>query len=300
MVKKKRLGRTLDSLLSKPVDATPADSGNSTSAGTESDVFKNIAVDLLQRGQYQPRDDMRQDTLEDLAASIRAQGVVQPIVVRPITGKSGGSQRYEIIAGERRWRASQQAGLSTVPVIVREVDDEGALAIALIENIQRENLNAMEEAVALKRLVDEFGLTHARVAEAVGRSRAAVSNLMRLLELNDDVRALVESGALDMGHARALLAISGPRQSQVASEVVARGLSARDTEALVKRILSTATPGRGGSRAVDPDVQRLERELKEHLGARVEIKARSRGRGSLVIHYTSLDELDGILKHIKP
>jgi ParB family chromosome partitioning protein len=292
MARRKGLGRGLDALLGGT--AAAAALGDSD-AGERGGELQQLPVDLIQRGIYQPRSQMDDEALASLAASIRERGVLQPIMVRPVAGG-----RFEIIAGERRWRASQQAGLSAVPVIVREVDDEGALAIALIENIQRENLNAMEEAVALKRLVDEFGLTHARVAEAVGRSRAAVSNLMRLLELNHDVRALVESGALDMGHARALLAISGPRQSQVASEVVARGLSARDTEALVKRILSTATPGRGGSRAVDPDVQRLERELKEHLGARVEIKARSRGRGSLVIHYTSLDELDGILKHIKP
>jgi ParB family chromosome partitioning protein len=282
----------LDALLGGTAAAAALGGSDAGERGAE---LRQLPVDLIQRGIYQPRSRIDDEALASLAASIRERGVLQPIIVRPIAGG-----RFEIIAGERRWRASQQAGLSAVPVIVREVDDEGALAIALIENIQRENLNAMEEAIALKRLVDEFGLTHARVAEAVGRSRAAVSNLMRLLELNDDVRALVESGALDMGHARALLAISGPRQSQAASKVVARGLSARDTEALVKRLLSTATPGRGGKRAVDPDVQRLERELKEHLGARVEIKARSRGRGSLVIHYTSLDELDGILKHIKP
>ena len=292
MARRKGLGRGLDALLGGTAAAAAL---GASDAGERGGELQQVPVDLIQRGSYQPRSQMDDEALASLAASIRERGVLQPIIVRPVAGG-----RFEIIAGERRWRASQQAGLSAVPVIVREVDDEGALAIALIENIQRENLNAMEEAVALKRLVDEFGLTHARVAEAVGRSRAAVSNLMRLLELNDDVRALVEGGALDMGHARALLAISGPRQSQAASEVVARGLSARDTEALVKRILSPATPGRGGNRAVDPDVQRLERELKEHLGARVEIKARSRGRGSLVIHYTSLDELDGILKHIKP
>ena len=292
MARRKGLGRGLDALLGGT--AAAAALGDSD-AGERGGELQQLPVDLIQRGIYQPRSQMDDEALASLAASIRERGVLQPIIVRPVAGG-----RFEIIAGERRWRASQQAGLSAVPVIVREVDAEGALAIALIENIQREDLNAMEEAVALKRLVDEFGLTHARVAEAVGRSRAAVSNLMRLLELNDDVRALVASGALDMGHARALLAISGPRQSQAASEVIARGLSARDTEALVKRILSPATPGRSGNRAVDPDVQRLERELKEHLGARVEIKARSRGRGSLVIHYTSLDELDGILKHIKP
>jgi len=292
MAKRKGLGRGLDALLGSAGSAAALGRGDGSNRAGE---LQQLPVDLIQRGRYQPRLQMDDKALASLAASIRERGVLQPIVVRPIA--EGG---FEILAGERRWRASQQAGLADVPAIVREVNDEGALAIALIENIQREDLNAMEEAVALKRLVDEFGLTHARAAEAVGRSRAAVSNLLRLLELNDDVRGLVSSGALDMGHARALLAIPGPRQSQAASEVVARGLSARDTEALVKRILSAASAARPGNSAVDPDVQRLERELKEHLGARVEIKARSRGRGSLVIHYSSLDELDGILKHIKP
>ncbi|MFT5175747.1 MAG: ParB family chromosome partitioning protein [Gammaproteobacteria bacterium] len=292
MAKRRGLGRGLDALLGGVGSASLLDGASSSEQVGD---LRQLPVDMIQRGRFQPRLQMDDEALASLAASIRERGVLQPIVVRPLA-----AGRFEIIAGERRWRASQQAGLAHVPVIVREVDDEDALAIALIENIQRENLNAMEEAVALKRLVDEFGLTHARVAEAVGRSRAAVSNLLRLLDLNDDVRGLVESGALDMGHARALLAISGARQSQAASEVVARGLSARDTEALVKRILSTAVSAPAGNAAADPDVQRLERDLKEHLGARVEIKARSRGRGSLVIHYTSLDELDGILKHIKP
>jgi ParB family chromosome partitioning protein len=288
MAKRRGLGRGLDALLGGPGSAAAA---SSEQAGD----LRHVPVDLLERGRFQPRLLMDDEALTSLAESIRERGVLQPIVVRPIA-----KGRFEIIAGERRWRASQQAGLADVPVIVLDVADEDALAIALIENIQRENLNAMEEAVALKRLVDEFGLTHARAAQAVGRSRAAVSNLLRLLELNDDVRGLVESGALDMGHARALLAIVGRRQSQAATEVVAKGLSARETEALVKRILSSAAAPRTSDAAADPDVRRLERELKEHLGARVEIKARSRGRGALLIHYTSLDELDGILKHIKP
>jgi ParB family chromosome partitioning protein len=292
MAKRRGLGRGLDALLGGTGSAAALGGDDQ---GGRSGELRKVPVDLIQRGRYQPRMQMDDEALASLAASIRERGVLQPIVVRAIA-----AGRFEIIAGERRWRASQQAGLADVPVIVLDVADEDALAIALIENIQRENLNAMEEAVALKRLVDEFGLTHARAAEAVGRSRAAVSNLLRLLELNADVRGLVESGALDMGHARALLGISGARQSLAASEVVARGLSARETEALVKRILSGASATSPGKAGVDPDVQRLERELKEHLGARVEIKARSRGRGALVIHYTSLDELDGILKHIKP
>lgn len=292
MARRKGLGRGLDALLGGAGSAAALD--NPAAPGTDGQL-RQMPVDLIQRGQYQPRLQMDDEALASLADSIRERGVLQPIVVRPIAGG-----RFEIIAGERRWRASQQAGLADVPVIVREVGDEDALAIALIENIQRENLNAMEEAIALKRLIDEFGLTHARAAQAVGRSRAAVSNLLRLLDLNDDVRGLVESGALDMGHARALLALSGPTQSQAASEVVARGLSARDTEALVKRLTQGSSSPAATLAKADPDVQRLERELKEHLGARVEIKSGSRGRGSLVIHYTSLDELDGILKHINP
>jgi ParB family chromosome partitioning protein len=287
MAKRKGLGRGLDALLSgvqAPVDGDQAPAGE----------LRQLPVDLVERGRYQPRLAIDAEALEGLADSIREQGVLQPIVVRPLPGG-----RYEIIAGERRWRAAQAAGLTQVPALVREVEDEAALAMALIENIQRENLNAIEEARALARLVEEFDLTHARAAEAVGRSRAAVSNLLRLLELEESVRGLVESGALDMGHARALLALPASRQAAVAREVVSRGLSARETEALVKRLLAGGAARR--PRPVpDPDVQRLERELKERLGARVELRQRGRGRGALVIHYTSLDELDGILEHIRP
>jgi ParB family chromosome partitioning protein len=287
MAKRRGLGRGLDALLSGTGSAASLDTPSTTD-------LRQLPVEMIQRGRFQPRLQMDDEALASLADSIREQGVLQPIVVRPL-----GSGRYEIIAGERRWRASQQAGLAEVPAIVHDVEDEAALAIALIENIQREDLNAIEEAVSLKRLIDEFGLTHARAAQAVGRSRAAVSNLLRLLDLNDDVRALVEAGALDMGHARALLAISGPRQSQVATEVVARALSARETEALVKRVRSGDSHKSEGKPGPDPDVQRLERELREQLGARVEIKSGRGGRGSLIIHYTSLDEFDGILKHLK-
>jgi ParB family chromosome partitioning protein len=287
VARRKGLGRGLDALLA----------GGASSAMDEASScgeLRQLPVELLQRGRYQPRLNMDDASLQGLADSIRERGVLQPVVVRPVAGG-----RYEIIAGERRWRAAQAAGLATVPTLVRDVEDEAALAIALIENIQREDLNAMEEARALKRLVDEFGITHARAAQAVGRSRAAVSNLLRLLELNDDVRALVEAGALEMGHARALLALGGPRQSQAATQVVAQGLSARETEALVKRLLAGAPAARKRS-APDADVQRLERELKEQLGARVEVRQRRGGRGALVIHYTSLDELDGILRHLRP
>lgn len=286
MARRKGLGRGLDALLA----------GGAASAMDEASScgeLRQLPVELLQRGRYQPRMHLDDESLQGLADSIRERGVLQPVVVRPAAGG-----RYEIIAGERRWRAAQVAGLADLPALVREVEDEAALAMALIENIQREDLNAIEEARALKRLVDEFGITHARAAQAVGRSRAAVSNLLRLLDLNDDVRALVETGALEMGHARALLGLPGPRQSQAAAEVVARALSARETEAMVKRLLSGAPAAR--KRATpDADVQRLERELKEQLGARVQVRQRRGGRGALVIHYTSLDELDGILRHLR-
>ena len=234
MSPKKRLGRGLDALLSKPVTAAAADDAQ-PQGGT--DGLREIPVDLLQRGQYQPRVDMRQDTLEDLAASIEAQGVVQPIVVRPIAG-SGGEQRYEIVAGERRWRAAQLAGLGEVPAVVREIPDEAAIAMALIENIQREDLNPLEEARALDRLIREFDLTHAEAAQAVGRSRASVSNLLRLQDLSDKVKPLLEDRKLEMGHARALLSIQNPTQQfDAARQVVSKGLSVRETERLVKRML---------------------------------------------------------------
>ncbi len=294
--RKKRLGRGLDALLSRPVADMQSASG--TAAG---DALQAIPLDLLQRGQYQPRVDMRQDSLESLAASIRAQGVVQPIVVRTI-GASGPSQRYEIIAGERRWRAAQLAELDEIPAVIRKVADEDAIAISLIENIQRENLNPLEEARALDRLIGEFDLTHAEAATAVGRSRAAVSNLLRLQELSDKVKPLLEGRQLDMGHARALLSISNPTQQyDAARQVVRKGLSVRDTERLVKHMLESK-----GSKtrpkpaaAADADIHRLEVEVSEKIGARVRVEHTKKGSGKLVIPYNSLDELDGILKHIK-
>ena len=295
-VRKKRLGRGLDALLSKPFTETKAVSG--TASG---DALQSIPLDLLQRGQYQPRVDMRQDSLENLAASIRAQGVVQPIVVRAI-GKAGPSQRYEIIAGERRWRAAQLAELSEIPAIIRKVADEDAIAISLIENIQRENLNPLEEARALDRLIREFELTHAEAATAVGRSRAAVSNLLRLQELSDKVKPLLEERQLDMGHARALLSISEPvQQYDAARQVVRKGLSVRDTERLVRHMLGpkeTKTKAKATSSG-DADIRRLEVEVSEKLGAQVRVEHTRKGSGKLVITYNSLDELDGILKHIR-
>jgi len=261
-----------------------------------------LPLDLLQRGRYQPRIDMRPETLSELADSIKAQGVVQPIVVRPLEPPvNGESQRYEIIAGERRWRAAQMAGLSEIPAVIRHIPDEAAIAVALIENIQRENLNPLEEARALDRLVSEFGLTHQEVAQAVGRSRAGVSNLLRLLELTAEVGELLEKRTLEMGHARALLGLTERRQqTEVALLVARKGLSVRETEALVRRLQAPHAPvAPDGSVERDPNVTRLEQELAEKLGARVAIQAGRGGRGKLVVSYNSLDELDGILAHIQ-
>lgn len=296
MTKKKRLGRTLDSLLSKPVNETPAVTGH------DADSLRNISLDLLQRGQYQPRDDMRQDTLENLANSIKAQGVVQPIVARRLKGKAGAAQRYEIIAGERRWRAAQMAGLQEIPTVIRDVEDDAAIAMALIENIQRENLNPLEEAKALDRLIREFDLTHQQAADAVGRGRASVSNMLRLLELSDRVKPLLESRQLDMGHARALLSVTKQNQQyDAAKQVVRRGLSVRDTEKLVRRMLSVADTkkNKAAAKTVDADIRRLEMDVSEILGARTSFDHKSNGGGKIIINYNSLDELDGILKHIK-
>jgi len=308
--KRPTLGRGLADLLGQArhvpsAAATPAGVGaNAASAGTVAPVGERLAqlpVELLQRGRYQPRDDMRSDTLAELADSIRKQGIIQPILVRPISGGgTGAEQRYEIIAGERRWRAAQQAGLMAVPAVIRDVPDEAAIAMALIENIQREDLNPLEEARAFERLISEFQLTHQQVAEAVGRSRAAVSNMLRLLELAPEVAEMVERRELDMGHARALLGLEHRRkQVELAALIVKKSLSVRETEVLVRRM--AAPPGSdakpAGSR--DPNVSRLETELAEKLGAKVQIQHSASGRGKLVVGYGSLDELDGILAHIQ-
>jgi ParB family chromosome partitioning protein len=268
------------------------------------DRLSNIPLDLLQRGKYQPRIDMRPETLNELAQSIKAQGVMQPIVVRALPGEAGRrnpgeSQRYEIIAGERRWRAAQMAGLADIPAIVRDVPDEAAVAMALIENIQREDLNPLEEARALTRLIEEFGLTHQSAAEAVGRSRAAVSNLLRLMELADEVKELLEQRSIEMGHARALLSLTSRRQQvEVAGLVAKKALSVRDTEALVRRLIHPAAAESQPSPAPDPDIHRLELELADKLGARVMFQHTASGKGKLVVTYNSLDELEGILAHI--
>ncbi len=299
MTPKKRLGRGLDALLSKPVAETAAVTGE-THEEAVGDGLRQLPVDLLQRGQYQPRVDIRQDTLEDLASSIRAQGVVQPIVARPIEGR--GRVKYEIVAGERRWRAAQMAGLEEIPAVVKEIPDEAAIAMALIENIQRENLNPLEEARALDRLIREFDLTHAEAAEAVGRSRAAVSNLLRLQDLSDKVKPMLESRELEMGHARALLGISDAMQQlDAARQVVRKGLSVRETERLVKRMLDKSSGKKPAKPAesASADIRRLETEMTDKIGAKVRIQHTKKGSGKVVISYNSLDELDGVLKHIK-
>lgn len=296
--KKRGLGRGLDALLagSAPV-ARNKDSGEAAAidkSRAPDAELREVPVDLLQPGKYQPRTDFAQEPLQELADSIRVQGVVQPIVVRPLDGG-----RYEIIAGERRWRAAQLAGLHEIPAVVRRVPDSAAIAMALIENIQRENLNPLEEANALNRLIEEFGMTHQQAAEAVGRSRAAVSNLLRLMDLEPPVKALVEKRQLEMGHARALLALKGAQQFQAAREVADKGLSVRETEKLVRRLLERDTQPAPAAKTVDPDIRRFQEELSEKLGARVEIQHAATGKGKLVIQYNSLDELDGILGHIR-
>ncbi|HFE38241.1 MAG TPA: ParB/RepB/Spo0J family partition protein [Gammaproteobacteria bacterium] len=292
MAKKMRgLGRGLDALLGSTPMATEADASSAT---PESADLKDLPVDLIQRGKYQPRTEINQEALVELANSIKAQGIVQPIVVRPI-----GSGRYEIIAGERRWRATQLADLDTIPAIIRDIADENAIAMSLIENIQREELNPMEEANALQRLIDEFELTHQQAAEAVGRSRVAVSNLLRLLSLSEEVKRMLINGDLEMGHARALLALESARQIQVAHEVASKGLSVRETERLVKRFLQGMNQAKAKPVTMDPDVLKLQNSLSEKLSAKVTIQHKETGKGKLEIQYNSLDELDGILAHIK-
>ncbi len=295
MAKKRGLGRGLDALLGSHQAAREA-AGTDDSGGESASVdgkLCQLPVELIQRGKYQPRRDMNPEALEELASSIRAQGVMQPIVVRHIS-----ADRYEIIAGERRWRATQLAGLDTIPAVVRDVPDEAAIAMALIENIQREDLNPMEEAIALSRLQAEFELTHQQIADAVGKSRATITNLLRLMSLRDEVQRMLEHGDIEMGHARALLALPPEQQAATAHNVASRGLSVRQTEALVRRLLEEQkTPAK--IETVDPDIRRLQESLAEKLGAVVEIQHGPKGQGRLVVSYNSLDELDGILAHIK-
>ncbi|MBA6409229.1 ParB/RepB/Spo0J family partition protein [Pseudoalteromonas sp. 5Ae-yellow] len=298
--KKRGLGRGLDALLSSskptPSASKEQDTSNVTeavknAAGPNNSELQKLPIEFLHSGKYQPRKDMSEEALEELASSIRSQGIIQPIVVRPIAQNS-----FEIIAGERRWRAAQIAKLETVPCIIKDVPDEAAVAIALIENIQREDLNAMEEAVALNRLLSEFELTHQQVADAVGKSRTTVTNLLRLNNLNSDVKILLEHGDIEMGHARCLLALEGEAQSDAARLAVAKALTVRETEKLVRSILEPVPAKEIAEK--DPDVKQLEQQLAENLGAKVEINYNKKGKGKLVISYTNLDELDGILNRI--
>lgn len=313
--KKRGLGRGLDALLSgarsktvqkdevqpdvapttAPVDEPPAlAAGQAGPAGEASDgTLKYLPIEFIQPGKYQPRLDMRQETLEELALSIKAQGLMQPIVVRALP-----AGKFEIIAGERRWRACQIAGLDRIPVIVKQVADDAAIAMALIENIQRENLNPMEEAVALKRLQDEFQLTQQEVADAVGKSRTAVANLLRLMSLQPEVRTFLEHGDLEMGHARSLLGLGADQQAATARTVIGKGLSVRQTEALVRRLQNGSKPG-VRQEELDPDIRTLQDQLSEKLGTEVLVEHSAKGKGRLILKYASLDQLDGILAHIQ-
>jgi len=289
MVKRKGLGRGLDALLGAGEEDTEEEIVP-ISEGT----LKELPVEFMKRGKYQPRRDMHPEALEDLANSIRAQGVMQPIVVRPT-----GVDSYEIIAGERRWRATQQAGLETIPAIIKDVPDESAIAMALIENIQREDLNAIEEAQALIRLQQEFELTQQQVADAVGKSRTTITNLMRLMTLEQEVQTLLEHGDLEMGHARALLGLEGSQQLEAARTTVAKGITVRQTEALVRRLQQQQAADPIEKNRVDPDIKRLQEKISDQIGAPVSIQHNAKGKGRLILKYNSLDELEGILDHIK-
>jgi len=297
--KKRGLGRGLNALLGNAsevnqlTDPSPAPTTPAADEAAANNGLRHLSIELIQRGTYQPRVHFEPESLQELANSIREQGVVQPIVVRPIT-----AGRFELIAGERRWRAAQLAGLQEIPAVIKDLTDQAAAAVSLIENIQRENLNPLEESRALQRLIDEFDMTHQQVAEAVSRSRATVSNLLRLRDLNDDVKQLVDERKLDMGHARALLALQGYEQSLLAGKAADQGWSVRETEKRVKRQLQPKPPGAATSAKVDPDIRRLQEQVSERLGAPVDLQHKSNGKGKLVINYSSLDELDGILNKI--
>ncbi len=285
---KRGLGKGLDALLGGRSVEDIASVGHN-------DILRAIPVDLLQRSPYQPRTDFGQEALQELANSIRAQGVVQPVVVRPLEDGN-----YQIIAGERRWRAAQMAGLHEVPAVVRQIDDQGAMCLALIENIQRQDLNPLDEARGISRLLDEFEMTHDAIAEAVGKSRSTISNLLRLLELSAPVKKMLESGDIEMGHGRALLSLNAEQQLEAARQVARQDLSVRATEALVRKLQSGPAPKKKSSAPrVDPNIARLEEDLAERLGAPVAIRHGSKGKGTVEIRYNSLDELDGILKRIK-
>jgi len=282
--KRRGLGRGLDALLT----SVPKDSSVNSSADLQESELQKLPIEQLHPGKYQPRKDMSNDALVELSDSIKSQGIIQPIVVRQID-----NEKYEIIAGERRWRAAQLASLDLVPCLVKDVPDESAVAIALIENIQREDLNAMEEAIALERLLIEFELTHQEVADIVGKSRTTVSNLLRLNNLNNEVKTFLEHGDIEMGHARALLALSDEEQNNTARIIVAKELSVRETEALIKKLQEPAKEEK--PKEIDPDTQSLEQNLSEKIGSQVSISHNKKGKGKLVISYTNLEELDGII-----
>ena len=318
LMKKKKLGKGLDALLGSALKKTLVEETKSPEVVAEAIAaapvvtvqdkipkdgqLVKLPIEWLQRGKYQPRRDMDADALEELANSIKAQGVMQPIVVRPVVNDSNSLIRYEIIAGERRWRATQLAGHDTIPAVVRDVGDDAAIAMALIENIQRENLNPMEEAVALQRLKEQYELTHQEVADAVGKSRVTATNLLRLMSLTDEVRRMLERGDLEMGHARALLGLADNAQREAANNVVNKGLSVRQTEALVRNLHQQSEQAKDGKTTeikLDPDIRRLQDDLSEKIGVPVLVQHSAAGKGKLVLKYNSLDELDGILAHIK-
>lgn len=289
--KKPSLGRGLDALLSTPTAAELE-----TMIDEEGSELRYLPIEFLQRGKYQPRKDINVEALEELAESIKAQGLMQPVVVRSI-----GQDSYEIIAGERRWRACQLAGMDTIPVLLRDISDQSAVAMALIENIQREDLNPMEEAIALSRLQEEFELTHQEVAQAVGKSRTTVTNLLRLITLTDRVKTMLEHGDLEMGHARSLISLSEPHQVVAANQIVDKGLSVRQAEALARKLTAEEQNHNAGAADIEnnPDIEALQEKLSNQLGANVLLQCNARGKGKMVISYNSLDELDGILAHIQ-
>lgn len=286
-IKKRGLGRAFDSLLSSTKPTLQEESVTSKAQGE----LQLINVSAIQPGRYQPRHVISNESLQELSDSIREQGIIQPIVVRPIS-----NERYEIIAGERRWRAAQMADLTEVPALIRHVPDESAIAMALIENIQRENLNPIEEAMALQRLLVEFTMTHQQVATAVGKSRSGITNLLRLLDLDTEVKTLVEQGKLSLGHAKVLLGVTGVSQIKTAQTIIDKDLSVRETEQLIQKLQTVQKPH--VIKSVDPDVQRLERQLSDKLGAGVSIAYNKKGRGKLMIKFFSLDQLEGILSHL--
>ncbi|TAK75910.1 MAG: ParB/RepB/Spo0J family partition protein [Gammaproteobacteria bacterium] len=289
MVKKRGLGKSLDALLAYASEPTHH-AVEEVASDSSQEQFTKLPVGRIQRGKYQPRREIKPEALEELANSIRSQGIIQPLIVRPI------GDQYEIIAGERRFQAAKRVGLTEVPVVIRPIPDEAAIAIALIENIQRENLNPIEESIALQRLIDEFSMTHQQVADAVGKSRTSVTNLLRLLALPEEVKTLLEQGQLEMGHARTLITLPEAAQLETAQIIVARGLSVRETENLVRRLQS---PEVKNEKIVDPDIQHLQETLSHQLKLRVAIQCNAKGKGKLVIHYRSLAELNGLILQLR-